>query len=155
MIHIYTDGACRGNPSAAAGFGALFEHNGRHLRMWGGNPTGEQQTSVRMEYYAALYALRRVKDFSGGVVVFSDSELLVKTMMQWAPRWKLRGWRKVGNKPIANPDLVVPIYDIVSEHGVLFLHVRGHSGIPQNEEVDRLANLGCDLPAGEVRLEYF
>ena len=52
-VHIYTDGACKGNPGPG-GWGALLLHGDREKELFGGeNPT----TNNRMELMAVIEAL--------------------------------------------------------------------------------------------------
>ena len=51
-----------------------------------------------------------------------------------------RGWVSTARKPVANRDLWEPLVDLVEERGdVAFRWVKGHSGHPMNDLVDRLA----------------
>jgi len=51
-----------------------------------------------------------------------------------------RGWISSARKPVANRDLWEPLIDLVEARGeVGFRWVKGHSGDPMNDLVDRLA----------------
>jgi ribonuclease HI len=58
----------------------------------------------------------------------------------WWTGWRARGWVNSARKPVANRDLWEPLIDLVEERGdVTFRWVKGHSGHPMNDLVDRLA----------------
>jgi ribonuclease HI len=49
------------------------------------------------------------------------------------------GWRKSDKRPVLNVDLWQKLHALTLRHEVEWQWVRGHSGDPQNERVDRLA----------------
>ena len=53
VIHIYSDGACKGNPGAG-GWGALLVAGGHRKEIFGGEP---DTTNNRMEMTAVIQAL--------------------------------------------------------------------------------------------------
>jgi ribonuclease HI len=126
-VVVYTDGACSGNPGAGAWAyrlewpdGTVEERAAAEL----------QTTNNREELKAVREALRAVRarigdDRSWRVVVRTDSMGVIN--------WLTRKWKR--NK---NLDLF-PTIDPLVDGRVRFEHVRGHSGEPGNERVDRLA----------------
>ena len=44
-----------------------------------------------------------------------------------------------GLKPVKNVDLWQKLDELVQQHVVVFKHVKGHSGHPENERCDELA----------------
>ena len=72
--------------------------------------------------------------------VYSDSNLAVRTINEWAAGWEKRGWkRKTG--PVENLDLVQRAYRIYRKRPDLTLQwVKGHAGVRWNEYADELAN---------------
>lgn len=121
MIHIYTDGACRGNPGPG-GWGAIIIENGRKRALSGAD---KNTTNNRMEMMAVIQGLAEVSE-SAAVTVFSDSQYVVNTM--------LRGWKRR-----ANLDLWGRLDVEVAVRRVEWRWVRGHAGDPLNEEADHLA----------------
>ena len=77
MIQLYTDGGARGNPGPAA-YGFLIYENNEELYSEG-KKLGTTTNNVA-EYKAIIEGLRRAKDLSDSVQVFSDSELIVKQL---------------------------------------------------------------------------
>jgi ribonuclease HI len=52
--------------------------------------------------------------------------------------WKRKGWRTAAGKPVLNQDLWKSL-DAARLDDVPLTHVKGHSGDPDNERVDRIA----------------
>jgi ribonuclease HI len=130
-LEVWTDGACSGNPGP--GGWAWATEDGRQAS--GGAPA---TTNQRMEITAALEAVRAL---GGPLVVVSDSTYVVNCFRDgWWKGWLARGWVNSAKKPVANRDLWEPLVDAVRENGeISFRWVKGHSGDPMNDLVDRLA----------------
>ena len=138
-IELYTDGACRGNPGPG-GWGALLRTNGVEKTLKGSEPN---TTNNRMELMAAimgLQALTRPCDVS----VYTDSQYVRQGMTEWLAGWKRRGWRNSKNEPVKNVDLWQQLEVAASTHKVRWHWVKGHSGHPDNDRVDALANEAID-----------
>jgi ribonuclease HI len=139
VVEIYTDGACRGNPGPG-GWGAFLSFNGREKELSGSEAL---TTNNRMELTAvirALEALTRPVEAR----VFTDSEYVRRGITEWLPSWKARNWRTADRKPVKNQDLWIELEKLAAAHRVEWHWVRGHSGVPGNERVDRLANAAID-----------
>lgn len=138
-VQIFTDGACRGNPGPG-GWGALLRFGGEEKTLFGGE---EDTTNNRMELTAvieALGALKRPCD----VTLTSDSTYVLKGIQEWMPNWKKRGWKTASKKPVKNVDLWKKLDVLIVEHKIDWQWVKGHSGHPENELADQLANQGID-----------
>ncbi len=100
-----------------------------------------------MEIRAALEAVRAL---DGPLLVVSDSTYVVNCFRDgWWRGWLQRGWTNSAKKPVANRDLWEPLVDLVNDRGdVAFDWVKGHSGHPMNDLVDRLAVAACRGTAG-------
>ena len=138
-IHIYTDGACRGNPGPG-GWGALLIAGKHQKTMHGGDP---ETTNNRMELTAAIEALNALKGNSR-VVLHTDSKYVMDGINDWMPNWKNRGWKTSAKKPVKNQDLWQALDEAIARHEIEWRWVRGHNGNPGNETADALANLGID-----------
>ena len=128
---VYTDGACSGNPGPG-GWAWAVDQDRFAL---GAEP---HTTNQRMEITAAFEA---AKALSGALEIVSDSTYVVNCFRdRWYEGWKRRDWRNSQRKPVANRDLWEPFVDLVVSRGdVTFRWVKGHSGDPMNDLVDRLA----------------
>ncbi|KXW56668.1 MAG: ribonuclease HI [Betaproteobacteria bacterium] len=138
-VEIYTDGACRGNPGPG-GWGALLTYQGHEKALSGGE---NQTTNNRMELMAVIQALQALQR-GCDVTIHTDSQYVKNGMTQWIFNWKKNGWKTADRKPVKNADLWQQLDQLVQQHTVQWLWVKGHSGHPGNERADQLANLGID-----------
>ncbi|HHX42149.1 MAG TPA: ribonuclease HI, partial [Armatimonadetes bacterium] len=133
MIRIITDGACSGNPGPG-GWAAIIIRDGEVEELGGYEP---QTTNNRMEMRAAIEGLRRVPA-DAPVHIVSDSTYLIKGMTQWLRAWKARGWVTAAGTPVLNQDLWEELDRLVGTR-VTWELVKGHSGHPENERADTIA----------------
>ena len=138
-VEIYTDGACRGNPGVG-GWGALLRFRDRELELFGGEPA---TTNNRMELTAAIQALAALKRRCE-VALYTDSQYVRHGITTWLADWKRRDWRTSDRKPVKNQDLWRQLDALAAKHDIAWHWVRGHTGHPENERADALANRGID-----------
>jgi len=139
VVEIFSDGACRGNPGPG-GWGVLLRYNSRERRLYGGE---KETTNNRMELTAAIQGLVALKK-SCRVTITTDSEYVRRGITEWMPKWKQRGWKTANKKPVKNIDLWQKLEHAAQQHEVSWHWVKGHSGHPENEIADELANRGID-----------
>jgi ribonuclease HI len=138
-VTIYTDGACRGNPGPG-GWGVVLEAGDRQKLLYGGEtPT----TNNRMELTAAIEGLKALKR-PCRVLLVTDSKYVLQGITEWISGWKKKGWKTAAKKPVLNSDLWLALDAENARHEVTWEWVKGHSGHPQNELADQLANRGID-----------
>lgn len=134
-VVVFTDGACSGNPGPGGWAWAVAP---------GGTPCGSggtaRTTNQRMEVQAVLEAIRALPA-AHPIIVTSDSTYVVNCFRDaWWVGWRKRGWKNASKQPVANRDLWEPLIDLVLARGnVTFRWVKGHSGDPMNDLVDRMA----------------
>ncbi len=138
-VEVFTDGACRGNPGPG-GWGALLRSRGHEKELSGAEAA---TTNNRMELTAAIEALRALKR-PCVVELTTDSQYVRQGITAWIANWKQRGWKTAGRKPVKNVDLWRALDAEAARHQVRWHWVRGHSGHPENERADRLANAAID-----------
>jgi ribonuclease HI len=138
-VQIYTDGACRGNPGLG-GWGVLILAQGNETELCGAEAL---TTNNRMELQAAIKGLEAVSA-QVAVAVFTDSTYVRNGILDWVPNWKRNGWRTAARKPVKNQDLWQVLDQAILGREVSWHWVRGHSGHPQNERADALANQAID-----------
>lgn len=141
-VHIYTDGAAKGNPGNG-GYGVVME--------WVGKPYKKEfyegfrlTTNNRMELLAVIVGLEKLKVQGTKVLVISDSKYVVDSVEK---KWVF-GWEKKGFSGRKNPDLWMRFLKIYRRHQVDFKWIKGHNNHPQNERCDELAvmaSLGDEL----------
>ena len=133
QVHIYTDGAARGNPGPG-GYGIVME--------WVGKPYKKEfskgfkhTTNNRMELLAVIDALKKLKNDGTSVVVFTDSKYVADAVEK---KWVF-GWEKKAFKDRKNTDLWIDFLKVFRRHKVRFKWIKGHNEHPQNERCDQLA----------------
>lgn len=138
-VVIYTDGACRGNPGPG-GWGALLQYGGHEKIVSGAE---DLTTNNRMELMAAIQALAALKS-PCKIDLYTDSKYVQKGISEWLAGWKARGWKKADKKPVMNDDLWKMLDAEAARHEVKWHWVKGHSGHPENDRVDQIANDAID-----------
>jgi len=138
-VEIFTDGACKGNPGPG-GWGALLRYNGNEKELFGGEA---DTTNNRMELMAAIKALESLNR-PCSVNLTTDSVYVRSGITEWMPNWKKRGWKTAARKPVKNDDLWKRLDAATQPHEVSWHWVKGHSGHPENERADELANRGIE-----------
>ena len=137
VVAAATDGACRGNPGPG-GWGALLRFQDGSVEEFGGHDPAT--TNNRMELQAALALLERLKELPRhpDLTLRTDSKYLIDGLGSWLKGWKRKGWRTAAGKPVLNQDLWKSL-DAARLDDVPLTHVKGNSGDPDNERVDRIA----------------
>jgi ribonuclease HI len=133
-IEIFTDGACSGNPGPG-GWAAILKYKDNVKKISGFVPS---TTNNRMEILALINALSILKE-SCEIKVYSDSKYVVDSINKnWVLNWQKNNWMKK-NKKVPNSDLWYTLLNLMKNHKINFIWVRGHSGHPENEECDKMA----------------
>lgn len=134
-VHIYTDGAAKGNPGRG-GYGVVMEtavagklyrkefYEGFRLT-----------TNNRMELLAVIVGLEKLKNPQTKVLVVSDSKYVVDSVLK---KWVF-GWEKKKFVDRKNADLWKRLLVVYRKHAVDFKWIKGHNNHPQNERCDELA----------------
>ncbi|MFA7557823.1 MAG: ribonuclease HI [Hydrogenophaga sp.] len=139
VVEMFTDGACRGNPGPG-GWGVVLRYKGKEKTLHGGE---RHTTNNRMELTAAIRGLEALNR-ACAVRLTTDSKYVMDGVTKWLPGWKKRGWITADKKPVKNVDLWQQLDEATARHRVEWQWVRGHTGHPENELADALANRGID-----------
>ena len=136
MTGVFTDGGASPNPGPG-GWGMAYVVDGELLKELHGH--SPDTTNNRMELTALIEAYKFIPS-DKEIIIYSDSNLCVQTINEWADAWAARGWkRKAG--PIKNLDLVRELYDLAkSKPNAKLKWIRSHDGSTWNEYADMLAN---------------
>ena len=147
QIVIYTDGACKGNPGPG-GWGALLTAGATEKELFGGELG---TTNNRMEMTAVIEALSVLKK-PCSVILYLDSQYVLKGITEWIHGWKAKGWRTAAKAPVKNVDLWQKLDALLisSSHSIDWRWVKGHNGDPGNERADALANKGVERALGRI-----
>ena len=141
VVHIYTDGACKGNPGPG-GWGVYLSSGPQEREILGGE---SNTTNNRMELRAVIEALLALKK-PCHVHLHLDSEYVRKGITEWIHGWKRKGWKTASKQAVKNADLWQTLDRLVYEgpHEIEWHWVKGHAGNAGNEHADALANLGVE-----------
>ena len=147
-IHIYTDGAAKGNPGNG-GYGVVMELVGTDYKkeFYEGF---RHTTNNRMELLAVIVGLEKIKGEKKKILVISDSKYVVDSVEK---KWVL-GWEKKGFVGKKNPDLWKRFLKIYRNHHVDFKWIKGHNNHPQNERCDQLAVYASSLQTLSIDVFY-
>ncbi len=150
VVAAATDGACSGNPGPG-GWGALLRFEDGSVEEFGGYDPAT--TNNRMELQAALELLQRLKELPRhpDLTLRTDSKYLIDGLGSWMKGWKRKGWKTAAGKAVLNQDLWKAL-DQARLDDVPLAYVKGHSGDPDNDRVDRIAvaysqGRAADLPS--------
>ena len=157
-VVVYTDGGAIDNPGPG-GYGVvlLFGAPPKTVRkeLSGGF---RHTTNNRMEIIALITALGALKRHSD-VVVYSDSRYVINSIEKgWALRWRENNWERASKSDasevegVPNADLWAHLLELLTQHTVSFVWLKGHGGVRENERCDQLAREATrrpDLPDDE------
>ena len=138
-LYAWTDGACSGNPGPG-GWGALLRMGRHEKELSGSDP---ETTNNRMEMTAVIRGLSALIE-PCQVDIYTDSKYVIDGITKWVHGWKKRGWVNASKKPVKNAELWHDLIEAVARHQIEWHWVKGHSGHPENERVDALANAAAD-----------
>jgi ribonuclease HI len=133
-VHIFTDGACKGNPGPG-GWGALLRMGTIEKELSGGEAL---TTNNRMELMAAIRGLEALKR-PCAVTLTTDSRYVMDGLTKWIHGWQRNGWKTADKKPVKNADLWQELLAAAKPHTIDWRWVKGHAGHDENERVDKLA----------------
>jgi ribonuclease HI len=132
---LFADGSARPNPGPG-GWGVVAVYGDAMVgQRFGKEPA---TTNNRMELRALIEAYGMLEE-DAQTVIYSDSQICVNTVNQWAAAWQRRGWKRKGG-PIKNLELVQKLYALAQAHPKVELRwIRAHQGNRWNEYADALA----------------
>ena len=135
---VFTDGSSVPNPGPG-GWGAVYVVDDEIIAEAYGH--GGETTNNRMELMALIEAVDLVPE-GKAVTVYSDSNLAVRTITEWAAGWERNGWKRKSGR-VENLDLVQRAYRAFKDRPELDLvWIKAHVGYRWNEYADELANRG-------------
>jgi ribonuclease HI len=134
-VHIFTDGACKGNPGPG-GWAAVLRLGAHEKELTGG---ARDTTNNRMELTAVIRALAALTQ-PCEVTLQTDSRYVIDGITKWVHGWIKKGWVNSKREPVANEDLWRDLLIVTRKHKITWEWVKGHAGNPENERADRLAS---------------
>ncbi|WP_200763133.1 ribonuclease HI [Nitrosophilus alvini] len=139
-IYLYSDGSSLGNPGPG-GFCTIIRYKKHEKIIKGAEP---HTTNNRMELRAVIEGLKALKE-PCEVVIYSDSNYVVKAINEWLP-----GWIKKDFKNVKNVDLWKEYLEISKPHKIKAIWVKGHSGHSENELCDKIAKEEANRIKSEI-----
>ena len=136
IVFIYTDGACKGNPGPG-GWGAVLKYADNVKEIKG---SALNTTNNIMELTAVIEALRSLTR-PCDIIITTDSNYVKDGITEWIHQWKKRGWKTAGKQTVKNKELWQELEKETHRHKIKWEWVKGHSGHPENERADELANI--------------
>ena len=141
----WTDGSCN-YKTEQGGIGVLIkqeikgEHHQDSYKISKQISEGYFPTTIgRMELKAIIECLKYISDNDSQIIITTDSEYIVNSVMKGF----LFNWEKEGFVFRKNSDLwkeFLTEYKRFTEGNIVLKHVKGHSGIEENEICDKLCS---------------
>ena len=138
-VEIFTDGACKGNPGPG-GWGAILRYGTTEKEIYGAS---KNTTNNIMELTAVIESLKNLKK-PCELIITTDSKYVKNGITEWIHNWKKNGWRTAAKKEVKNKELWIELDSLVQIHSITWDWVKGHSGHPENERADLLANVAIE-----------
>jgi ribonuclease HI len=144
---VFTDGACinNGKPNAKAGYSVIFPYL-PHLNY--SDKLSNNHTNNRAEYMAVIKAIEIINNYDKScknkLYIYTDSELLVKSITKWIKLWKKNGWKTSKNSDVLNKDLLIILDDLLQTRNIEFIHVEAHTN--KNDWISKWNNI-ADIEA--------
>ena len=146
-ISIYTDGSSRGNPGPG-GYATILMYGSHQKELSGGY---RYTTNNRMELMAVIAGLQALTKKEIPVVIYSDSQYVVRAIEEgWLKTWIKTNF-KGGKK---NSDLWKIFYELSKNFTLKMVWVKGHADNPYNTRCDELATAAADGKNLEPDKEY-
>ena len=145
-LHIYTDGAARGNPGRG-GYGVVLLWGQKRKEISAGY---RLTTNNRMELLAVIVALQSLKKQDIPITIYTDSKYIVDSVQKkWLNTWIKTGF-KGGKK---NKDLWLEYFELSQQFTIKFEWVKGHADNPMNNRCDELATAAAD--GSDLLIDHF
>ena len=134
-VIIYTDGACSGNPGPG-GWGTILMYKDAKKEISGG---ATDTTNNIMEMTAVIEGLKLLKE-PCNVKIYSDSAYVVNAFNEhWIEGWIKKNWQNSKKELVKNKELWLELLELIKQHNVKFIKVKGHSDNEFNNRCDELA----------------
>ena len=151
VYFLYSDGACRGNPGPGS-WGILGKDREGNT-LFEASGVEFNTTNNQMELQGVIECLKHAHDFirdkdgekQPAIEIYTDSKYVVDGFNSWMAGWKARGWRKSDGKAPENLSHWQEVDKLSQYFDSIGLNwIKGHSGHPENERCDQIANLALD-----------
>ena len=96
-----------------------------------------------MELTAVIESLKNLNK-PCELIITTDSKYVKNGITEWIHNWKKNGWRTAAKKEVKNKELWIELDSLIQIHSITWDWVKGHSGHPENERADLLANVAIE-----------
>ena len=96
-----------------------------------------------MELTAVIESLKNLNK-PCELIITTDSKYVKNGITEWIHNWKKNGWRTAAKKEVKNKELWIELDSLSQIHSISWDWVKGHSGHPENEGADLLANVAIE-----------
>ena len=170
-INVFTDGSSFNNGSKtkqkSGGLGIFFQKDderNRSIKL----DKSEPITNNIAELKACIKAIEIILETESkekekeelNIIIYTDSEYVINSIVRWAKLWKFNGWRKrVGKNfvDIKNKELIIKLHTLFINNNIRFKHVRAHKQMPldktSNEYFEWYGNYMADKLATQASNE--
>lgn len=133
----YTDGSAIGNGSvnATGGLGVFFGDNDpRNICK---SVIVPRVTNNICELFAVIQAIEKIIDTESTtiglrIVIFTDSEYIVKSVLQYSKAWEKNGYKNKRGQPIKNMVLMKRVIELYKKYNVKLHHCMAHKSEPRD-----------------------
>ncbi|MFH1626710.1 MAG: ribonuclease HI [bacterium] len=143
-IIIFSDGSSKGNPGPG-GWGVIIIFDDKVIEFGGKE---NYTTNNRMELSGAINALsflenlfknKSIFNLEEKIILNTDSLYIINGITKWIYNWQKNNWKNSAKDDILNRDLWERLIKVSSNKKIKWNHIRGHSGILENERCDEIA----------------
>ena len=142
---IFTDGSSRGNPGPG-GWGSIVVSDKKIIELGGREA---MTTNNRMELTSAIEALKTLESRTSQtlripIVIYSDSQYVIKGITEWIDGWVAKGWKNSQKKAVVNRDLWEKLLQASQNKKIVWKFVKGHADTAGNVRCDEIATRFAD-----------
>lgn len=141
-ITVYTDGSSRGNPGPG-GWGAIVVFKNTITELGGRE---DMTTNNKMELMACIASLDFLNDKNteDQIILYSDSQYVIKGMTEWIHGWQRNNWKNSQKKDVLNRELWEKLLDLSLGKNIQWNYIKGHADNPGNNRCDEIATSFAD-----------
>ena len=146
MLHIYIDGACRGNgkEESHGGYGVvIFDDNQNLIDAYCKHFDNVTNNQMELKAFLKTFELLYTKYKNEKATIYSDSAYCINILTSWIYSWSKNNWKTSKGETIKNLDIILSLYKYYNINffinQIVFTKVKGHDGILGNQLADALA----------------
>jgi ribonuclease HI len=156
LIKLYFDESCESRTTKLGSWACVIKLGDKRVEMTG---VEEKTTQNRMALTAMRIGLERIKSKDCRVLMIGDSAYAVNCIKdRWFDNWLTNGWIASAGTPVENPELWLPIINLVNSFAAVYgRHMRGHGKPQKNPDItleDIIENARCDELCKMAREAY-